>query len=149
MNHSVHSWYSDLESWCNYFMKNIIFASCLQIFPLQEKIENINDQYWTLRAEEVRPSSFSLLLSCHSLLSCPCPFLLSCFDPLHGYFFVLLLICFSNSLGKYLGHLYPFLLKSKFLKYFHYRYKSALNVKKYLSWWPRDVFEHSSNSFPH
>lgn len=25
----------------------------LQIFPLTEKIENINDQYWTLRAEEV------------------------------------------------------------------------------------------------
>jgi len=25
----------------------------LQIFPLNEKIENINDQYWTLRAEEV------------------------------------------------------------------------------------------------
>jgi hypothetical protein len=25
----------------------------VQIFPLQEKIENINDQYWTLRAEEV------------------------------------------------------------------------------------------------
>jgi ubiquitin carboxyl-terminal hydrolase 7 len=24
-----------------------------QIFPLNEKIENINDQYWTLRAEEV------------------------------------------------------------------------------------------------
>lgn len=26
----------------------------LQIFPLNEKIENINDQYWTLRAEEVK-----------------------------------------------------------------------------------------------
>lgn len=25
----------------------------MQIFPLNEKIENINDQYWTLRAEEV------------------------------------------------------------------------------------------------
>jgi len=25
---------------------------CLQIFPPHEKIENINDQYWTLRAEE-------------------------------------------------------------------------------------------------
>jgi ubiquitin carboxyl-terminal hydrolase 7 len=24
-----------------------------QIFPLNEKIENINDQYWTLRAEEI------------------------------------------------------------------------------------------------
>nr|GFC24662.1 ubiquitin carboxyl-terminal hydrolase 12-like isoform X2 [Tanacetum cinerariifolium] len=23
------------------------------IFPLTEKIENINDQYWTLRAEEI------------------------------------------------------------------------------------------------
>lgn len=29
------------------------FAAYMQIFPLQEKIENINDQYWTLRAEEV------------------------------------------------------------------------------------------------
>lgn len=26
--------------------------SFLQIFPPSEKIENINDQYWTLRAEE-------------------------------------------------------------------------------------------------
>ena len=34
-----------------------INSSCwwyvLQIFPLTERIENINDQYWTLRAEEV------------------------------------------------------------------------------------------------
>ena len=29
------------------------FYMYLQIFPPQEKIENINDQYWTLRAEEV------------------------------------------------------------------------------------------------
>lgn len=28
----------------------------MQIFPLNEKIENINDQYWTLRAEEVSAS---------------------------------------------------------------------------------------------
>ena len=26
---------------------------CLQVFPSNEKIENINDQYWTLRAEEI------------------------------------------------------------------------------------------------
>lgn len=32
---------------------NNTFSSALQIFPLNEKIENINDQYWTLRAEEV------------------------------------------------------------------------------------------------
>jgi len=25
----------------------------MQVFPPTEKIENINDQYWTLRAEEV------------------------------------------------------------------------------------------------
>jgi hypothetical protein len=29
-----------------------------QIFPSNEKIENINDQYWTLRAEEVKFVSF-------------------------------------------------------------------------------------------
>lgn len=31
----------------------VILCHILQIFPLNEKIENINDQYWTLRAEEV------------------------------------------------------------------------------------------------
>lgn len=35
---------------------------CLQVFPSNEKIENINDQYWTLRAEEVS-SSQSLFLN--------------------------------------------------------------------------------------
>lgn len=36
----------------------------LQVFPPSEKIENINDQYWTLRAEEVDLSSplFILLM---------------------------------------------------------------------------------------
>ena len=35
-----------------------------QIFPPHEKIENINDQYWTLRAEEVCivPSFLSLIM---------------------------------------------------------------------------------------
>lgn len=39
-----------------YYMYEIFCNSApvdLQIFPLSEKIENINDQYWTLRAEEV------------------------------------------------------------------------------------------------
>ena len=30
----------------------------MQVFPSNEKIENINDQYWTLRAEEVGISSY-------------------------------------------------------------------------------------------
>jgi hypothetical protein len=30
----------------------------VQVFPPNEKIENINDQYWTLRAEEVAISFF-------------------------------------------------------------------------------------------
>jgi len=33
--------------------------SSLQIFPPTEKIENINDQYWTLRAEEASHDSLS------------------------------------------------------------------------------------------
>lgn len=32
---------------------NLVSIFLLQIFPLNERIENINDQYWTLRAEEV------------------------------------------------------------------------------------------------
>ena len=39
------------------------FYLILQIFPLGEKIENINDQYWTLRAEEASLSSFFFPLS--------------------------------------------------------------------------------------
>lgn len=36
---------------------------CLQIFPSNEKIENINDQYWTLRAEEVYVRLLNVFLS--------------------------------------------------------------------------------------
>ncbi|KAL1549691.1 CSN-associated deubiquitinating enzyme Ubp12, variant 3 [Salvia divinorum] len=31
----------------------VFYHKIYKIFPLQEKIENINDQYWTLRAEEI------------------------------------------------------------------------------------------------
>ncbi|GKD24024.1 ubiquitin carboxyl-terminal hydrolase 12-like protein isoform X2, partial [Tanacetum coccineum] len=31
----------------------VFYHKIYKIFPLTEKIENINDQYWTLRAEEV------------------------------------------------------------------------------------------------
>jgi hypothetical protein len=31
----------------------VFYHKIYKIFPLNEKIENINDQYWTLRAEEV------------------------------------------------------------------------------------------------
>jgi hypothetical protein len=38
----------------------LLFNLCfLQIFAPNEKIENINDQYWTLRAEEVMLFLFS------------------------------------------------------------------------------------------
>lgn len=40
-----------------------IMVVCVQIFPLNEKIENINDQYWTLRAEEVDPMLYSMFCS--------------------------------------------------------------------------------------
>jgi ubiquitin carboxyl-terminal hydrolase 7 len=42
------------NSTCYFF--NLCF---LQIFAPNEKIENINDQYWTLRAEEVMLFLFS------------------------------------------------------------------------------------------
>lgn len=35
-------------------------TSSVQVFPPNEKIENINDQYWTLRAEEVGISFYEL-----------------------------------------------------------------------------------------
>lgn len=38
----------------------IVISLNLQIFPIHEKIENINDQYWTLRAEEVNSISKAL-----------------------------------------------------------------------------------------
>lgn len=48
----------------------------LQIFPHTEKIENINDQYWTLRAEEARisllfffPTLFLILFNLNNLQS--------------------------------------------------------------------------------
>ena len=50
LRHLIHSYLY------KYFCYSVPVA--LQIFPLSEKIENINDQYWTLRAEEVS------LLSC-------------------------------------------------------------------------------------
>jgi ubiquitin carboxyl-terminal hydrolase 7 len=31
----------------------VFYHKIYKIFPLNEKIENINDQYWTLRAEEI------------------------------------------------------------------------------------------------
>jgi ubiquitin carboxyl-terminal hydrolase 7 len=31
----------------------VFYHKIYKIFPLHEKIENINDQYWTLRAEEI------------------------------------------------------------------------------------------------
>ncbi|XP_028119963.1 ubiquitin carboxyl-terminal hydrolase 12-like isoform X10 [Camellia sinensis] len=31
----------------------VFYHKIYEIFPLNEKIENINDQYWTLRAEEI------------------------------------------------------------------------------------------------
>ncbi|XP_052200114.1 ubiquitin C-terminal hydrolase 12-like isoform X1 [Diospyros lotus] len=34
-------------------MVEVFYHKMYKIFPLNEKIENINDQYWTLRAEEV------------------------------------------------------------------------------------------------
>jgi len=34
----------------------------MQIFPINEKIENINDQYWTLRAEEVLIQYFTIFV---------------------------------------------------------------------------------------
>jgi hypothetical protein len=41
----------------------VFYHKIYKIFPLNEKIENINDQYWTLRAEEVNTK---LLLSAYT-----------------------------------------------------------------------------------
>lgn len=57
-------WFSNASNplllllWNDYWVKKFIFA--WQIFPSNEKIENINDQYWTLRAEEVGDILFIL-----------------------------------------------------------------------------------------
>ena len=45
----------------------------LQIFPPTEKIENINDQYWTLRAEEVSIVVVNINIIAASLTHSPCP----------------------------------------------------------------------------
>lgn len=43
-----------IKDWYRWPDSYVRLLTCsLQIFPLNEKIENINDQYWTLRAEEV------------------------------------------------------------------------------------------------
>lgn len=39
---------------------SLCLVYAVQVFPPNEKIENINDQYWTLRAEEVEISFFLL-----------------------------------------------------------------------------------------
>lgn len=64
-------------------MKSLICASFfsdyyLQVFPLTEKIENINDQYWTLRAEEV---SFTMLSFSFTSRDCVCNvlYIINCF----------------------------------------------------------------------
>ena len=40
----------------------VFYHKIYKIFPLNEKIENINDQYWTLRAEEVFRISIVLMI---------------------------------------------------------------------------------------
>ncbi|KAK6156222.1 hypothetical protein DH2020_010470 [Rehmannia glutinosa] len=40
----------------------VFYYKIYKIFPLQEKIENINDQYWTLRAEEMRANGLVRLV---------------------------------------------------------------------------------------
>ncbi|KAE9447955.1 hypothetical protein C3L33_20144, partial [Rhododendron williamsianum] len=45
----------------------VFYHKIYKIFPLNEKIENINDQYWTLRAEEVK---YTTVLSFNSLGCC-------------------------------------------------------------------------------
>lgn len=46
--------------WLGLFYLMVPTSCILQIFPPNEKIENINDQYWTLRAEEASPFSIFL-----------------------------------------------------------------------------------------
>jgi len=38
------------------FRDYFVLAPSVQVFPLDESIDNINDTYWTLRAEEVHTS---------------------------------------------------------------------------------------------
>ncbi|XP_028075107.1 ubiquitin carboxyl-terminal hydrolase 12-like [Camellia sinensis] len=51
----------------------VFYHKIYKFFPANEKIENINDQYWTLRAEEVLSLSLSLL-SWHTYVT----FMLQC-----------------------------------------------------------------------
>ena len=41
---------------------NCNYDSISQIFPQNERIENINDQYWTLRVEEASVSTMTITL---------------------------------------------------------------------------------------
>lgn len=55
---------------CTFSIHCLIFTSednYFQIFPLNERIENINDQYWTLRAEEVSWTFCWLVIFPHAL----------------------------------------------------------------------------------
>ncbi|KAJ0905468.1 putative ubiquitinyl hydrolase 1 [Helianthus annuus] len=56
----IHDFYNAFLNRLHYLMKMLnldflkyFYHKIYKIFPLTEKIENINDQYWTLRAEEI------------------------------------------------------------------------------------------------